>query len=31
LVTLQVTAWLPENCPLCQQGLPVVKPGSRPA
>jgi orotate phosphoribosyltransferase len=31
LVTLQVTAWLPEHCPLCQQGLPVVKPGSRPA
>jgi orotate phosphoribosyltransferase len=30
LATLQVTAWLPENCPLCQQGLPVVKPGSRP-
>jgi orotate phosphoribosyltransferase len=29
LETLQVTAWLPENCPLCQQGLPVVKPGSR--
>jgi orotate phosphoribosyltransferase len=29
LATLQVTAWLPENCPLCQQGLPVVKPGSR--
>lgn len=29
LVTLQVTAWLPEDCPLCQQGLPVVKPGSR--
>lgn len=30
LVTLQVTAWPPENCPLCQQGLPVSKPGSRP-
>ncbi len=29
LATLQVTAWLPEDCPLCQQGLPVVKPGSR--
>jgi orotate phosphoribosyltransferase len=29
LVTLQVKAWLPEDCPLCQQGLPVVKPGSR--
>jgi len=31
LVTLQVTAWPPEDCPLCRQGLPVVKPGSRPA
>ena len=30
LVTLQVTAWPPDDCPLCQQGLPVVKPGSRP-
>jgi orotate phosphoribosyltransferase len=29
LATLQATAWLPEDCPLCQQGLPVVKPGSR--
>lgn len=29
LATLQVTAWEPESCPLCQQGLPVVKPGSR--
>jgi orotate phosphoribosyltransferase len=31
LATLQVTAWPPEDCPLCRQGLPVVKPGSRPA
>jgi orotate phosphoribosyltransferase len=30
LATLQVTAWAPEVCPLCRQGLPVVKPGSRP-
>ena len=30
LATLQVTAWEPEVCPLCAQGLPVVKPGSRP-
>lgn len=29
LATLQVTAWSPENCPLCQKGLPVTKPGSR--
>ena len=31
LVTLQVAAHYPEQCPLCQQGIPVVKPGSRPA
>lgn len=29
LATLQAIAWRPEDCPLCQQGLPVVKPGSR--
>ncbi len=31
LATLQVAAYRPEDCPLCRQGLPVVKPGSRPA
>jgi len=31
LATLQVAAHYPEECPLCQQGIPVVKPGSRPA
>ncbi|MBY0503143.1 MAG: orotate phosphoribosyltransferase [Bryobacteraceae bacterium] len=31
LVSMQVTAWKPEECPLCAEGLPVVKPGSRPA
>ena len=31
LATLQVEAHRPEDCPLCRQGLPVVKPGSRPA
>ncbi len=31
LATLQVAAHRPEECPLCSQGLPVVKPGSRPA
>ena len=30
LVTLQVAAHYPEHCPLCQLGIPVVKPGSRP-
>jgi orotate phosphoribosyltransferase len=31
LETLRVTSWDPANCPLCQAGEPVVKPGSRPA
>ena len=31
LATLQVTAYRPDDCPLCRQGLPVAKPGSRPA
>jgi len=31
LATLQVQAHRPEDCPMCQLGLPVVKPGSRPA
>jgi orotate phosphoribosyltransferase len=30
LATLNVVVYPPEDCPLCQQGLPVVKPGSRP-
>jgi orotate phosphoribosyltransferase len=30
LATLEVTAWEPASCPLCAQGLPVIKPGSRP-
>ena len=29
LATLQVAAWPPEQCPLCAQGSPVIKPGSR--
>ena len=29
LATLSAVAWTPEECPLCKQGLPVVKPGSR--
>jgi len=29
LATLAVEAWPPEQCPLCAQGLPVEKPGSR--
>jgi len=31
LATLNVVSWEPAQCPLCAQGLPVVKPGSRPA
>jgi orotate phosphoribosyltransferase len=31
LATLTVPTYQPDNCPLCQQGLPVVKPGSRKA
>ena len=31
LVTLKVAAHQPDDCPLCRQGIPVVKPGSRPA
>jgi len=30
LVTLQVESYTSETCPLCAQGIPVVKPGSRP-
>ena len=30
LATLTVTTYKPESCPLCEQGMPVQKPGSRP-
>jgi orotate phosphoribosyltransferase len=29
LETMKVISWKPEECPLCAQGNPVVKPGSR--
>lgn len=29
LLKLDLTAYQPENCPLCKAGTPVVKPGSR--
>jgi len=29
LVTLSVVTYPPDNCLLCQQGVPVIKPGSR--
>lgn len=31
LATLDPVTWQPEECPLCKQGLPVEKPGSRAA
>jgi len=31
LVTLNVVSYPPDHCPLCEQGIPVAKPGSRPA
>ena len=30
LLAIDVTTYQPDHCPLCAQGLPVVKPGSRP-
>ncbi|PWU04764.1 MAG: orotate phosphoribosyltransferase [Terriglobia bacterium] len=30
LATLQVKSHTPEDCPLCAEGVPVAKPGSRP-
>ena len=29
LATLKVAAYKPEECPLCRQGIRLVKPGSR--
>ena len=31
LATMQVAAHYPEECPLCNLGIPALKPGSRPA
>lgn len=31
LATLQVAAHYPQDCPMCKQGIPAIKPGSRPA
>jgi orotate phosphoribosyltransferase len=30
LATLDTAVWKPEECPLCREGTPLVKPGSRP-
>jgi orotate phosphoribosyltransferase len=29
LVKMQLNQYTPEECPLCKEGLPLVKPGSR--
>lgn len=29
LLRLQIQTWKPDECPLCRQGVPAVKPGSR--
>lgn len=29
VISLKIQSWLPDECPLCRQGLPFVKPGSR--
>lgn len=29
LLTIDIKTYLPEKCPLCKKGIPVVKPGSR--
>lgn len=29
LLSLEVKSWKQEECPMCKQGMPVVKPGSR--
>ena len=29
LMTLEATNWKDEDCPLCKEGVPIVKPGSR--
>lgn len=29
VMTMKVTAFAPEHCPLCREGVPIVKPGSR--
>jgi orotate phosphoribosyltransferase len=29
LIKLNIPAFAPENCPLCQEGMPITKPGSR--
>ena len=30
LMTMEVQSWEEDACPLCREGIPIVKPGSRP-
>jgi orotate phosphoribosyltransferase len=30
LIRLSIPSWTPEECPLCAEGIPLIKPGSRP-
>lgn len=29
VITMEVLSWDPEECPMCKEGIPAVKPGSR--
>ena len=29
LISIEIETWEPEECPLCKEGIPIVKPGSR--
>lgn len=29
VISLDIESWLPENCELCKEGIPFIKPGSR--
>jgi orotate phosphoribosyltransferase len=29
LLAMEIETWDPEDCPLCKQGIPILKPGSR--
>jgi orotate phosphoribosyltransferase len=29
LISAKIDSWEPDSCPLCRQGLPIAKPGSR--
>jgi orotate phosphoribosyltransferase len=31
LVPMDIKSWAEADCPLCREGLPIIKPGSRPA